>query len=65
MEKVCFTLPDDFDFEDATNNLILNMTSGLLPKDLQKEEIALLERRFGANWFEALGYYEPEYEKPK
>ena len=65
MTKICFELPPDFDFEDATNNLLLNMSSGLLPKDLQKEEITLLELRFGTNWFEALGYYEPEYEKPK
>jgi len=46
-------------------NLVLNMSGGLLPKDLQKDEIILLEKEYGKEWFEKLGYSEPEYKKPE
>ena len=49
---------------DNTDNLLLNMSAGLLPKDLQPDEIKLLEIRYGKEWFEKLGYKEPEYKKP-
>jgi uncharacterized alpha/beta hydrolase family protein len=62
--KAIIELPEGFDFEDETNNLLLNMFSGLLPEDLSKEEISLLKERFGINWFEFLGYSEPEYKRP-
>jgi hypothetical protein len=50
--------------EDQTNNLLLNMSGGLLPENLSEEEVYLLVVRYGDNWFEALGYSEPEYKKP-
>ena len=46
-------------------NILLNMQGGLLPKDLTKKEINLLKKEYGENWFEELGYNEPEYKKPK
>lgn len=49
---------------DATNNLIINMSGGLLPEHLTKDEVSLLVARYGDGWFEKLGYSEPEYKKP-
>jgi len=46
-------------------NLTLNMGDGLLPEQLQPDEIKLLVNEFGDHWFEALGYTEPEYKKPE
>lgn len=46
------------------DNLILNMTGGLLPEHLTKKECLLFEEEFGKNWFNRLGYTEPEYKKP-
>jgi hypothetical protein len=48
---------------EEIDNLLLNMISGLLPKDLSPEEVGLLENNFGENRFEELGYDE-NYEKP-
>ena len=48
----------NIDLEDSTNNLLLNMTGGLLPEHLQPDEIVQLKTRFGANWFNELGYFE-------
>lgn len=45
-------------------NLLLNMSAGLLPKDLSKNEVKSLEDFYGKDWFEKLGYSEPKYEKP-
>jgi hypothetical protein len=45
-------------------NLLLNMSSGLLPENLTQNEIELLKEYYGENWFEELGYTEPEYKKP-
>lgn len=64
-EKVVYSIPEDFDWEDETNNLLLNMSGGLLPKDLSENEVKLLRDRFGPDWFTKLGYSEPEYERPK
>lgn len=50
---------------DAVENLLLNMTAGLLPADLDEEEVKLLEDRFGKNWFNELGYNDDEYERSK
>lgn len=47
------------------DNLFLNMTAGLLPEHLSKDEISLLIDEYGDDWFEKLGYSEPEYIKPK
>ena len=49
---------------DKVTNLLLNTTSGLLPEHFSKEEVKLIEIEFGENWFEELGYSEPEYNKP-
>lgn len=46
-------------------NVLLNMSAGLLPNELNKYEIQVLIDEFGEDWFEKLGYTEPEYEKPK
>lgn len=46
-------------------NLTLNMSGGLLPENLQPDEISLLVNECGENWFEDLGYSEPEYKKPR
>jgi hypothetical protein len=46
-------------------NLLLNMKSGLLPENLQEDEIKVLINQYGNNWFEILGYTEPQYKKPK
>ena len=46
------------------DNLLLNMSSGLLPEHLRKDEINLLEKKYGKNWFAKLGYTEPDYKKP-
>jgi hypothetical protein len=50
--------------KEQLNNLIINMASGLLPNQLCGFEIDLLIREYGKNWFEKLGYTEPEYKKP-
>jgi hypothetical protein len=49
---------------DDTTNLLLNMNGGLLPEDLSRREVKLLEERFGKNWFEELGYNDAEYKRP-
>ena len=46
-------------------NLMLNLSGGLLPEHLTKEECKMLEEEFGKNWFEELGYFEPDYKKPE
>lgn len=49
---------------NETNNLLMNLSSGLLPEYLTKDEVELLIKRYGENWFDILGYSEPEYKKP-
>ncbi len=46
-------------------NILLNMQGGLLPKDLTKEEVELLEKEYGKDWFIELGFNIDKYEKPK
>ncbi len=46
------------------DNLLLNMSAGLLPENLNEEEVLLLEKEYGSSWFTELGYSEPEYKKP-
>jgi hypothetical protein len=46
-------------------NLLLNMSAGLLPKDLTHKEITLLQDVYGKDWFTILGYSEPEYKNPQ
>jgi len=45
-------------------NLIMNMSGGLLPEYLNEAEVALLQEKYGENWFEKMGYTEPKYKKP-
>lgn len=40
------------------------MFAGVLPEHLTQDEVELLEKEFGENWFEELGYSEPDYKKP-
>lgn len=54
----------NFDFTPI-ENLYLNMISGLLPEDLKESEVNMLKEYLGDNWFEELGYYEPEYKRSK
>ena len=46
-------------------NLILNMSGGLLPEHLQEDEINLLKKKYGKNWFKELGYDETNYKNPE
>lgn len=46
------------------DNLLMNMSAGLLPENLCLEEVELLKGKYGNNWFEKLGYSEPKYKKP-
>lgn len=50
--------------EYEVSNLLLNMSGGLLPKDLTPDEVKLLINKFGNNWFYELGY-DDTYEHPK
>ncbi len=45
-------------------NLLLNMSAGLLPEYLSNDDVRLLVKKYGEDWFENLGYSEPEYKKP-
>ena len=64
MQKVCYDLLN-IDLKDETNNLILNMSGGLLPEHLSSYEVKLLESRFGKDWFHELGYDEKDgYKNP-
>lgn len=47
------------------DNLLLNMSAGLLPENLDKEEVDLLESVYGKNWFHELGYTEDNYNRSK
>ena len=53
------------EIKDDIDNLLMNMSGGLLPEHLCEEEVSLLKSRYGENWFEKLGYKEPKYRKPK
>ncbi len=46
------------------DNLILNMSGGLLPEQLSESEIQLLVDEYGKDWFDYLGYKEPFYKRP-
>lgn len=47
------------------DNLLMNMSAGLLPENLAPREIEMLEKKYGANWFKELGYEEKKFKKPK
>lgn len=52
-----------YDFSEV-DNLLMNMSAGLLPEHLAEDEVKLLEERYDMNWFTDLGYSEPKYRKP-
>lgn len=60
------TFTQDFNTIDFSEleNLIMNMSGGLLPEYLNKDEVALLQEKYGEDWFEKMGYKEPKYKKP-
>lgn len=45
-------------------NIVLNMSAGLLPEDLSRTECIILKEEYGPNWFTQLGYDEKKYNKP-
>jgi len=47
------------------DNLLMNMSSGLLPEHLSVREIELLTEKYGDDWFDKLGYTEPQYVRPR
>lgn len=49
---------------DDCANLMLNLAAGVRPEDLTEDEVYILKVKFGEDWFDELGYYEPEYKKP-
>ena len=51
--------------KEEDDNLLLNLSGGLLPEYLSKEEVALLENKYGEGWFEELGYNEQDHVKPR
>lgn len=48
----------------SVENLLLNLSGGLLPENLTSEEVKVLEKEYGPDWFEKMGYTEPEYKRP-
>lgn len=50
---------------DEADNLLLNMNGGLLPEYLQHDECECLAKKYGEDWFDKLGYWEPAYKRPK
>ena len=46
------------------DNIIFNLSGGLLPEYLCKDEVDLLINKYGVNWFEKLGYNETKFKKP-
>ena len=49
---------------DEIDNLLMNMSAGLLPEHLCVAEVNLLKQKYGENWFEKLGYTELAYKRP-
>jgi len=47
------------------DNLLLNMTAGLLPEDLSQDECQLLKEKYGEHWFTELGYSVVTHKLPK
>jgi len=45
-------------------NLMFNMSGGLLPENLSKDEVEILKDKHGNDWFTELGYSEPKYKRP-
>lgn len=59
-KKTNVTIIKDIDFSKVIftdlMNVLLNMSAGLKPNDLTSKEIDVLERNFGPEWREKLGY---------
>lgn len=47
------------------DSLLLNMGAGLLPENLDVEEVKMLREVYGENWFNELGYTEDNYNRSK
>ena len=45
-------------------NILWNMSAGLIPENLCRTECDLLKETYGPDWFEKLGYSEAQYKKP-
>ena len=54
----------NFDISDL-DNLLLTMSAGLLPCQLDIDEVNLLKEVYGDNWFTELGYTDEKYERSK
>ena len=65
IDIITFSVSNPEALEDRTVNLLLNMSGGLLPEDLQPDEVELLRSKYGENWFEELGYNDKEYRRPR
>lgn len=52
-------------FNEPVNNLLMNMSSGLLPEHLSESDCQLLKEKFGTDWFTELGYDDVNYKRPK
>lgn len=48
----------------SVTDILLWMSGGLKPIELNLDEMEVLVRKFGMDWFTKLGYHEPEYKKP-
>jgi hypothetical protein len=47
------------------DNLLIQMKAGLLPEQLDIEEVNMLREVYGINWFNELGYTEDNYNRSK
>lgn len=45
-------------------NILFNLSAGMLPKNLSREEVKVLEDHFGSEWFSEMGYKEDIHDKP-
>ena len=47
------------------DNLLIQMKAGLLPEQLDIEEVEMLKEVYGVNWFNELGYNDDTYTRSK
>lgn len=52
------------DMSKDVRNIMFNLSAGLLPENLSKEEVSTLKSHYGDDWFFRLGYSEKKYKKP-
>lgn len=46
------------------DNLLINLAMGLPPESLSKDEMKMLEDKYGPDWFGVLGYEKPDWKRP-